>query len=82
MQVLITEEVRKHYQHLPKAERIKIRKRLSVLEGNPFAGKKLEGEIAKYRSLKAWPYRIIYSINEKQKIIIVKSILHRQGAYK
>lgn len=82
MQVLITEEARKHYRHLPKAGQMKIRKKLIVLEGNPLAGKKLEGQIAGYRSLKAWPYRIIYSIDEKQKIITVKSILHRQGVYK
>lgn len=82
MQIVITAEANKQYKHLPKSEQIKIRKKLSLLENDPFSGKKLSGELAGYRSLRVWPYRIIYTIDETRSEIEVKSILHRQGVYK
>lgn len=53
-----------------------------MLEKDPLAGKKLERELRMYRSLKAWPYRIIYVVNEEDQCIEVDDILHRQGVYK
>jgi addiction module RelE/StbE family toxin len=82
MEVIITPKALKQYQHLPKSEQTKIKKRLSLLEKNPQEGKKLSGKLLGIRSLKAWPYRIIYLINEKQKNIFVITIAHRQGIYK
>ncbi len=41
---------------------------LSALEGlreDPFAGKKLQGELYGLYSLRVWPYRIIYSIEKR-----------------
>ena len=82
MQVLLAKGAQKQYKKLPKPEQAKIRKKLEVLSQDPFAGKKLEGILKGRRSLRAWPYRIIYSINDKGKRIEVSEILHRQGAYK
>ena len=67
---------------MPKSEQIKIKKRLLVLEQNPKEGKKLSGKLLGIRSLKAWPYRIIYLIEEKKKQIFVVTIAHRQEVYK
>jgi len=82
MQITITAEAQKQYKRFPKSAQAKIKKKLNVLKDNPLLGKKLEGELTKYRSLRAWPYRIIYSIDETKEEIIVKTIIHRQGAYK
>lgn len=82
MQVIITPKAQKHYEHLPKSEQTKIKKKLSVLENDPFAGKKLAGELAEQRSLKAWPYRITYFINVADGKLYVTAILHRQRVYK
>lgn len=82
MALVISKKAAKHYKHLPKSEQAKIKKHLLALQENPLAGKKLERELHDYRSLRAWPYRIIYQINEKELIIEVSDILHRQGAYK
>ena len=79
MKVIITPKALKQYQHLPSPEQTKIKKKLMTLENDPNAGKKLSGELAELRSLRAWPYRVIY-YTEKDNIFVI-SIIHRQGAY-
>ena len=81
MKVIVTPRAEKHLLKVPKTERKKIQKKLLLLKVNPFIGKKLSGEFKGKYSLKVWPYRIIYWINDKKKVIYVISILHRQGAY-
>ncbi len=79
--VILSKDAQKQYNHLPKPEQVKIKKKLISLQENPFAGKKLTGEFSGSRSLRVWPYRIIYSVNEKLQQAEVSAILHRQGAY-
>lgn len=81
-QVLITPQAGKQFKHLPRSGQIKIKKKLISLESNPLSGKKLSGELSELRSLRVWPYRIIYYINQKKQKIFITSIIHRQGAYK
>lgn len=82
MKVALSKDAQKQYQRLPKPQKIKIQKKLTELERNPCVGKKLEGELKSVYSLRAWPYRILYEINENQQMIEVHKIAHRQGAYK
>jgi len=82
MQVIVTPRALKHYNRVPKFDQIKVKKKIQALEQNPQEGKKLSGEYAKLRSLKAWPYRIIYYIDSAQKKIFIVTIAHRQGVYK
>ena len=57
----------------------KIIKKLELLSQNPFSGKTLKGELGGLRSIRAWPYRIVYEIKEKSLIVI--SVAHRQSVY-
>ena len=82
MQVILSLDAQKQYQRLPKTEQRKILKKLHSLEDNPYSGKKLTGELTGIRSLRAWPYRIFYEINEKTSRVEIHKISHRQGAYK
>lgn len=82
MDVLLTKEANKQYDKLIKTDKIKIDKKILLLFSDSFAGKKLSGEFIGKYSLKAWPYRIIYIVEESKKIIWILSILHRQGVYK
>lgn len=82
MEVIVTPKALRQYKHLPKSEQAKIKKRLLILEQNPQEGKKLSGKLLGIRSLKVWPYRIIYLIEKKEKKIFVVTITHRQGVYK
>jgi len=60
----------------------KINETFVLLSINPFVGKTMHGQLKKKRSIHLWPYRIIYEIHEKVKIIKIFSIGHRQGIYK
>lgn len=82
MQVIVTPKALKQYNNLPKTEQLKIKKKLYILEQNPLEGKKLSGAYAILYSIRAWPYRIIYYIDEKQKKLFIVTIAHRQGVYK
>jgi len=81
MEVIITPEASKQYKKLPKPEQKKVRRKLLILEEDPYGGKKLFGELSELRSLKAWPYRLLYYINESEEKVYVVTIAHRQGAY-
>ena len=82
MRVFLTPSAQKNFKKIPQQEQKKIAKKLIELENNPYAGKKLEGELKGFYSLRAWPYRILYEINEDEQRIEVHKIAHRQGAYK
>lgn len=82
MQVILSKNAKKQYDNLPPPEQKKVKKKLLSLEVNPLAGKKLSGELSLYRSIRVWPYRIIYVLNEVEKRVEVSDIEHRQGAYK
>lgn len=82
MRIIITPEASKQYRNLPKVEQKKIKKKIIILEQDPNSGKKLSGNLSELRSLRVWPYRILYYINESQNTIYIVTIAHRQGVYK
>lgn len=81
MQVAYSKDALKQIEKLPKTEAIKVFKKIEIIKQNPFYGKKLEGEFLEMRSVRAWPYRIIYSFNAEEGLVIL-AVKHRQGAYK
>ncbi len=82
MYVKFTSDAVKQYLKLPQREQQKIKKWLALLGNDPLAGKCLKGELIGYRSIKAWPYRVIYFIKQTEKTVWVTSIEHRQSAYR
>ena len=81
MDVIVTPPAQKQYKKLPSFEQNKIDRKLSTLKDFPESGKKLSGDVHYLRSIRAWPYRILYFIDEKQHKIFVVTIAHRQGVY-
>lgn len=81
MQVAYSKDALKQIKKLPKTETIKVLKKIEIIKENPLFGKKLEGEFSEMRSVRAWPYRIIYSFSTAEGLII-RAIKHRQAAYK
>jgi mRNA-degrading endonuclease RelE of RelBE toxin-antitoxin system len=69
----------KQLNKLPEREKRKIVKKLNLLVNDPLSGKLLQGEYLGYRSLRAWPYRIIYRLTTTS--VLILSIAHRQSAY-
>lgn len=82
MRVKLKSKAEEELSKLSKKDQERILAALVVVSENPFAGKKLEGEFKSYRSLRVWPYRIIYTIYQKERLILVIRIGQRQGVYK
>lgn len=78
----LSSRARKDLGKLPEKIKEKVVSALRALEQDPYLGKKLTGEFAGLYSIRIWPYRIIYEIVSKQKIVPVFRIGHRQGVYK
>lgn len=74
--------VEKNLRKIPAKIRLKLILTLDDIKYKPFRGKALRGEFFNYNSVRVWPYRIIYRIERKKKIIIITEISHRQGVYK
>lgn len=81
MDVVLSKNVLKEYEELLKPAQTKIKKKLKTLETNPYSAKKLTGDLKGLYSLRVWPYRIVYEINQKEKRVEVLKIAHRQGVY-
>lgn len=82
MNLALSKDAQKQYKRLPRPEQEKVRKKLLLVQEDPYAGKKLGGEFNDFYSFRAWPYRILYEINKSEKRIEVHKISHRQGSYK
>jgi len=55
---------------------------LNQLEYDPDAGEFLHGDLKGRRKLRAGNYRIVYSIEKKNLIILIFRIAHRKEAYR
>jgi len=73
----VRNDAKKNLKKIPFLWRDRIEKAIDVLEDNPFYGEKMSGELKDRRKIRIWPYRIIYRLYEKQKIIYVERIDHR-----
>lgn len=82
MNLELTVTAIKQLQKLPKKEANKVIRKLELLQESPYSGKKLTGKLSDRYSLKAWPYRILYIIDNKEEKVIIDVIEHRQGVYK
>ncbi|MEX1112424.1 MAG: type II toxin-antitoxin system RelE/ParE family toxin [Candidatus Andersenbacteria bacterium] len=52
---------------------------LESLQQDPQRGKHLGGRLKQHRSIRVWPYRILYKLEKKRLIVYVIRISHRQG---
>ena len=52
------------------------------LEQEPQLGKRLRGKLHSLWQLRIGPFRVWYEINEKQKKVILRAILHKDQAKK
>jgi len=81
MNLSFKDTAKKDLDKLLKTEARKVFKKIELLKEVPFAGKLLGGEFGGVRSVRAWPYRILYKVDSKTGIMIL-TVRHRQGAYK
>jgi len=82
MEIFYKDEAVRKLRNLGPAEKKKAKKKIGSLLLNPLLGKPLKGEFSGLRSLKAWPVRIIYIFNPKQKSITIITVDYRGDVYK
>ena len=82
MKVEYSDTAQKQLKKLPRNKQIKVLEKIEKLKNDPYAGKNLKGEFEGLRSLKVWPYRIIYRYLSQDKLLFINVIQHRQKVYK
>ena len=80
MKIVYTVKATGQLKKLSPPELKKVIKKIQTLEITALEGKKLGGKFAGLRSIRAWPYRIIYFLSSET--ITIDKIEHRQGVYK
>ena len=80
--VVVKNQARKSLEKIDKRFVPRIKGAIRLLQEYPLLGKPLEGEYEGQRSLRVWPYRIIYEIYKHQLVILIIAIKHRQNVYK
>jgi mRNA interferase RelE/StbE len=78
----LSKDAQKNLDKLGTVLRNKVFRVLDALADDPYVGKKLHGDLDGYWSVRAWPFRIIYKIRQKQLIILVLMIKHRKDVYR
>ena len=80
--VILTGSAQKELAELPKQVQLRIIKAAYALAETPFPPgvKKLKGRELRYR-IRIGDYRLLYTINGSELIIMVLKIAHRQNAY-
>jgi mRNA interferase RelE/StbE len=58
-----------------------IKKALEELKQDPYPGKDLQEELSGFKSLRLKQYRVVYNINEEEKIIQIFYIGRRSDVY-
>jgi mRNA-degrading endonuclease RelE of RelBE toxin-antitoxin system len=66
---------------LPPDNRRLVREALDELRQEPFAGDDLQDELAGFKSFKPRRFRIIYTIDDDQRVIQVFYVGHRRDVY-
>ena len=78
----IISKAEKEFLKLPDAIQRKIRRQILALENNPrpFGSSKLRN--SEFHRMRTGDYRVIYSIDDKNKVVKVLSVAHRKEVYR
>jgi len=80
-ELYLTKTFQKKFHKLPKDVQTRIEEVLGEISRNPYAGKKLMGELEGEYSYRIGRYRIIYFVDEKKNIWI-ETVSHRKDVYR
>lgn len=80
--VVFSKKAKKDYDRLPAKDQIRVESVIELLEMDPFSGKKMQGDMAEYYTVRLWPYRILYTIERNIVTVTVVAIGHRKDVYR
>ena len=80
--LLIRASAEKEMDSLPRSIHTRISRRIIALEDDPrpMGSKKLEG-VEGYR-LRIGDYRVVYTVDDKQKVVTIARVAHRREVYR
>lgn len=78
----ITKTFERNFHKLDTKTKIRVDSTVRLLETDPYVGKSLRGNLAEKWSLRNGEYRIIYTINEDDKTVLLYDVNHRKKVYK
>jgi mRNA-degrading endonuclease RelE of RelBE toxin-antitoxin system len=79
--VVLARQTERFYKKLEGKEKATLRECLISLEQDPYAGKRLHGDLKDNFSLRVGKLRIIYSVSEKDKAVYVIVVGPRRNVY-
>ncbi|MCX6791435.1 MAG: type II toxin-antitoxin system RelE/ParE family toxin [Candidatus Gottesmanbacteria bacterium] len=82
MKLVLKDEAVKRLKRIGGTDKIKAKRKIYSLLSDPFQGKMLVGKLKGFRSVKAWPLRIVYTFDPVDQIIQIETIDYRGSVYK
>jgi mRNA interferase RelE/StbE len=79
---MVTQSFERDFRKLGKQLKESFDRVIRDLEINPRSGKPLKGELSGMWSLRAGDYRILYMLDEEEKILTLLRVGHRKAVYK
>jgi mRNA interferase RelE/StbE len=78
----IVSKAEKEFLKLPDTIKRKIRRQIFTLENNPRPFGSIKLKDSAFHRMRTGEYRVIYSIDDKNKIVKILSIAHRKEVYR
>ncbi|WP_103287635.1 type II toxin-antitoxin system RelE family toxin [Candidatus Nitrosocaldus islandicus] len=79
--VKVTSRFERDYSTLNIETKKSLTEHIQLLQSNPYLGKRLHGELKGKLSLRIGDYRLIYMIDEKERVVYLLTIRHRKHVY-
>lgn len=75
--IYVPKSVLKSMAKIPLPWSFRINRAIDSLKFDPYLGEKMGGDMAPKRKIKIWPYRIMYIVDEKIKLISIMEVERR-----
>ncbi len=79
--VHVPDPVRKDILQVPLPWRNRIVIAIDHLESDPWYGDKMLGKYKDQYKIRIWPYRILYRVDKKKKVVVINEVGQRGGMY-
>jgi mRNA interferase RelE/StbE len=80
--IILVKRAQKELESLPKKDQKRVARVIDGLETDPFIGKQLQGDLAGWRAIRVWPYRIVYVVEKQIVTVTILRIGHRKDVYR
>ena len=80
--VVVQKKAEKELKRIDRRCRRRILAAIAFLREEPLRGKKIEGKYKHRYGIRVWPYRIVYEVDKRRRVVLVVRVGYRQGVYK